>query len=163
MKKVEIMSCKEHEKHHHGPPPKDAVGPRVSFLAKLMRQAFNEAVAEQGLFSGQQDIVLVLADNEGITLSELAKIVDISTASASVSIKRMEKAGFVYKEPDENDARIIRLYPTQKAKQAPENIRKKMDSLESVLKKGMTKQQGEELAELLEVAIQNILERGEKE
>jgi DNA-binding MarR family transcriptional regulator len=128
-----------------------------------MRQSFNQAVSEQGLFSGQQDIVIILTENEGITLSELANILEVSTATASVSIKRMEKAGFVEKRVDENDARITRLYPTDKAKQAPENIRKKMDSLESVIKKGMTKQQSEELSELLEIAIQNMLERGEEE
>ena len=145
------------------PPPKDKIGPRVMFLSKLIRQTFNEAVAEQGLFSGQQDIVLVLAENEGITLSELAKKLDISSATASVSIKRMEKAGFIIKKPDKSDARITRLYPTEKAKLAPENIRKKMDSLESILKKDLTEEQVYELSTLLDTAIGNMTGRGEKE
>ncbi|MCH5320718.1 MAG: MarR family transcriptional regulator [Eubacterium sp.] len=150
-------------KKHKCPPPKDKIGARVMFLSKLIRQAFNEAVAEQGLFLGQQDIVLALAENEGITLSELAKKLDISSATASVSIKRMEKAGFIIKRPDKNDARITRLYPTEKAKLAPENIKKKMNSLESILKKDLTDEQIIELSALLDTAIHNMTERGEEE
>lgn len=160
---MRAMKQRNHIRHHNGPPPKEMIGPRVTCLSRLMRQAFNEAVAEQGLFSGQQDIVIVLAENEGITLSELAKMLDVSSATASVSIKRMEKAGFIIKKTDKNDARITRLYPTEKAKQAPENIKKKMDSLETIIKKDMTEQQAQELSDLLEIAIHNMLERGEME
>lgn len=149
-------------KKHCGPPPKELIAPRVMCLSRLLRQSFNKAVAQQGLFSGQQDIVLALVENEGLTLSELAKLLDVSSATASVSIKRMEKAGFIIKRADKNDARITRLYPTEKAKQAPENIKNKMDSIEGILKKNMTEQQVQELSDLLELAIENILERGEE-
>lgn len=151
-------------KRKHRPPlPREEIGPRVMCLSRHIRRAFNEAVAKQGLFSGQQDIVILLAENEGITLGELAKKLEVSTATASVSIKRMEKAGFVTKKPDINDARIVRLYPTQKAKQAPENIKNSMKSLETVIKKGMTEEQALEFSDLLETAIQNMIKRGEEQ
>lgn len=150
-------------KRHKNPPPKDMIGARVVCLSKLIRQTFNEAVAEQGLFLGQQDIVFALTENEGITLSDLAKKLGVSSATASVSIKRMEKAGFIIKKADKNDARITRLYPTEKARLAPENIKNKMDSLESILKKNMTKEQVNELSSLLDTAIHNMTGRGEEE
>lgn len=148
-------------KKHHGPPPEGMIGPRIMFLQKLMRQAFNKAAAEEGLFSGQQDIVLELVENEGITLSGLSARLGVSHATASVSVKRMEKAGFIEKRPDEKDARIIRLFPTEKAKKAPANIKSKMDALESTLKNGMTKEQGLELSNMLDIAIKNMLERSD--
>lgn len=119
------------------PPPEYMVGPRVNFLSRLIRCRFNEVIAEQGLYSGQQDIIFALIENEGITSSKLAQLTGVSNATMSVSIKRMEKAGFVIKKPDKNDARIIHLYPTQKAMAVPDNIRKKMDRLEAVITKGM--------------------------
>lgn len=146
---------------HHGPPPDGMIGPRIMYLQKLMCQAFNKAAAEEGLFSGQQYIVLAIVANEGMTLSELSKKLDITGASASVSVKRMEKAGFIEKRADENDARIIRLYPTKKAKAAPKNIKEKMDSFESILKKGMSEAEGLELSRLLDLATRNMAERGE--
>lgn len=150
-----------HPKKHCGPPPEGMIGPRVTFLSKLLRRTFNEALAEQGLFSGQQDIVFYLVDNEGVTVSQLAKQLGVSAATASVSVKRMEKSGFITKKPDKNDSRIIRLYPTEKAKVAPENVRNYMDSLESVLSKDMTEEEALLLSSLLEKAIQNMIKRGE--
>ncbi len=150
-----------HFKKPCGPPPEGMIGPRVNFLSKLIRRTFNEALAEQGLFSGQQDIVFYLVENEGVTLSQLAENLGVSVATASVSVKRMEKSGFIEKKPDRDDARIIRLYPTEKARVAPENVRNHMNSLESVLSKDMTEEEAMLLSSLLERAIQNMIKRGE--
>ena len=138
------------------PPPKGMIGPRIYYLSRLMRKAFNEAASEEGLFSGQTDILFFINKNEGCTLGELSKELGVAVATASVSVKRMEKAGFILKKADEKDARLTRLYPTDRAKQAPENIRKKMDSLDEVLQKGMSAEEAEMLSMLLEKAIYNL-------
>lgn len=142
-------------------PPEGMIGPRVMHLQKLVRQVFNQAINEEGLFSGQQDILFALDENQGITLGALAKRLNVSVATASVSVKRMEKAGFIKKRFDKNDARIIRLYPTEKAKAAPENIKNKMNALESTINKGMTEDEIAILSRLLDRAIENISERSE--
>lgn len=132
------------------------IGPRVARLSKMTKRAFNKAAAEQGLFSGQQDILFQINNNEGISLGELSKELGVAVATASVSVKRMEKAGFIIKKTDEEDARLTRLYPTEKAKQAPENIRRKMEVLDEVLKKGMTEEEVRLLSDLLDRAIENM-------
>ena len=70
-------------------PPKNLVGPRVSFLSRLIRCRFNEVIAQEGLYSGQQDIIFALIENEGITSSKLASSCGVSLPTMSVSIKRM--------------------------------------------------------------------------
>ena len=132
------------------------IGPRVGCLSKMTKKAFNKAAAEQGLFSGQQDILFLINNNEGISLGELSKELGVAVATASVSVKRMEKAGFIIKKTDKEDARLMRLYPTEKAKQAPENIRRKMEMLDEVLKKGMTEEETQLLSDLLDRAIKNM-------
>lgn len=150
-------------KKHNAPPPRGIIGPRIMCLSRLIRQKFNEAAAEQGLFSGQQDIIILIVEQEGITLSKLAEKLEVSTATASVSVKRMEKAGFIVKRQDKNDARITCLYPTEKAKKAPDNIRKRMDELEAQLCRGFTSDESDALSDMLDKAISNILERSENE
>ena len=122
------MHCK-----HKEPPPEGVIGPRVNYLSRLVRRRFNEVIAEEGLFSGQQDILFAIVDNEGVTSSQLSSMSGVSAATISVSVKRMEKTGFIIKKADDNDARIIRLYPTQRAKALPQNLRNKMDELEETL------------------------------
>ncbi len=140
------------------PPPEDLISPRVSFLSRLIRCRFNEVVNEEGLYSGQQDIIFALIENEGITSSKLAQITGVSNATMSVSIKRMEKAGFIAKKSDENDARIVHLYPTEKAMSVPDNITKKMNELEAVITKNMDKETALQFAHYLQFAIDNLLE-----
>ena len=77
-------------------------------------------------------------------------------ATVSVSVKRMEKSGFIIRKTDEEDARLTRLYPTEKARQAPENIRKKMALIDETLKKGMTQEEIELLSDLLDRAAENM-------
>ena len=43
-------------------PPENLVGPRVSFLSRLIRCRFNEVIAQEGLYSGQQDIIFALIE-----------------------------------------------------------------------------------------------------
>ncbi len=145
------MKCRK-----SGPPPRGEIGPRTVHLSKLIRKRFNRALAEQGLFSGQQDILFTIVENEGITMGALAEKLRVATATASVSVKRMEKAGFIEKKPDRLDARIIRLYPTEKAKIAPVKIQEQMDSLEDILAKDMTREEILTLSDLLDKAINNM-------
>ncbi|MCD7796216.1 MAG: MarR family transcriptional regulator [Clostridiales bacterium] len=98
-------------------------------------------------------------ENEGITVSALAKMLNASPASISVSLKRMEKTGFIIKKPDKEDSRLIRLYPVQKAKDAPENVKKHMESLENTLSKGMSKEEALSFSDLFQKAIDNMKER----
>ena len=143
---MELKPC------HRRPLRPDEIGPRVMELSKN----FNAAVAEQGLFSGQQDILLLLIRQPGMTLGQLSRALGVASATASVSVKRMEKAGFIEKRVDEKDARIVRLYPTPVAEDAPKKIHQKMNAMEQVLTAGMSQEQVLTLAGLLERALQNV-------
>lgn len=147
---------------HNNPPPKNMIGPRIMCLSKLIRQISNDAWSKQGLFSGQQDLIFILLENEGITLNQLADKLEVSTATASVSVKRMEKSGFIIKKTDKSDARIVRLYPTEKAKASSQEVRKHMDSMEEILHKNLTEEQVLNLTNTLDTAIGNLFERSEK-
>ena len=143
---------------HKDPPPEGIIGPRVNYLSRLVRRRFNEVIAEEGLFSGQQDILFAIVDNEGVTSSELSSMVGVSAATISVSVKRMEKAGFIIKKADENDARISRLYPTDKARALPE-VLYKMNALEETLCSGMSREDVLRFSSYLQLAIKNLCEQ----
>ena len=144
---MELKPC------HRRPLRPDEIGPRVMELSKYLRKNFN---AEQVLFPGQQDILLLQIRQPGMTLGQLSRALGVASATASVSVKRMEKAGFIEKRVDEKDARIVRLYPTSVAEDAPKKIHQKMNAMEQVLTAGMSQEQVLTLAGLLERALQNV-------
>ena len=100
--------------------------------------------------------MLLLIRQPGMTLGQLSRALGVASATASVSVKRMEKAGFIEKRVDEKDARIVRLYPTSVAEDAPKKIHQKMNAMEQVLTAGMSQEQVLTLAGLLERALQNV-------
>ncbi|MFR5875585.1 MAG: MarR family winged helix-turn-helix transcriptional regulator [Eubacterium sp.] len=143
------------------PPPQGMIGPRVTRISRILRRRFNKVSNEEGLFSGQQHIILLLKHNRGLTVGQLAERLGVAPATVSVSIKRMEKAGFVEKTADENDARITKLYLTEKGEAAPDHIKEKMDSQEKYITNGMSKEEVRLFSDLLDKAINNLLEQEE--
>ncbi len=58
---------------------------------------------------------LISAEKQGIRLTDLAKMLGITKASASVMVSKLEKQGYIYRQSDKEDARTVRLFPTAKA------------------------------------------------
>jgi DNA-binding MarR family transcriptional regulator len=140
-------------------PPKELIGPRINHSSRLLRQRFNKVVNDAGLFSGQQHIILLLSENGGLTVSQISSALEITPATVSVSIKRMERAGFVYRQADEKDARISKIFLSDKGAAALQSIKDKMDAQESIIEKGMTKEEKEMLSNLLDRVISNLEEK----
>jgi DNA-binding MarR family transcriptional regulator len=141
------------------PAPKGMIGPRVNHASKILKRRFNEVVNEEGLFWGQQDIIILLKHNSGSTVGQLAEMLDVSAATVSVSVKRMEKSGFVERRADENDARITKLYLTEKGESIPSHIKEKMDLQELFITKGMNSDEIQQFSDLLDKAINNLQEQ----
>ena len=112
----------------------------------MERVNFNKAVADEGLFAGQHKIIGQIADETGTAPS-----------TVSVSIKRMEKAGFVKRRTSKTDGRITEIYLTEKGNAVPDNIRRKMDAEEKILTNGLSKEEINTLSDLLDKIIENFI------
>lgn len=66
-----------------------------------------------GLYRGQPPVLLALHEQDGLTHGELADRLGITPATMTRMIQRMEKAGFVKRQPDAVDQRISRVYLTR--------------------------------------------------
>lgn len=141
------------------PPPKGLVGPRVNCLSRIIRTKFNEVLNEEGLFSGQHHIVMCLFHDDGQTVGQIAKHLGIATATASVSIKRMEKAGFIKREADENDARTVKIFLTDKGRDVMQNIRIKMDEQEKKITSCLSEAEVTHLTDTIDKIIKNFMEQ----
>lgn len=145
------------------PPPSNEIGAKINLISKILRRRFNQLANDEGLFSGQQHIILLLKHGEGLTVSQVAEVIGVAPATASVSIKRMEKAGFIEKRSDEVDARITKLYLTSKGKAIPDKIREKINEQEKFITNGFTDEEVALFTEFLERALKNLNETEEKE
>ena len=82
-------------------------------LAQVSHLHHNRAHASLdilGLYRGQPPVLFALWDQDGLTHRELAEKLEITPATVTRMIQRMEKAGFVQRKADAGDQRISRVY-----------------------------------------------------
>jgi DNA-binding MarR family transcriptional regulator len=75
---------------------------------KLVRRSLGKI----GLYRGQPPVLFALGEQDGMTHSELAAKMEVTPATISNMVKRMEQAGFVVRRRDTEDERISRVYLT---------------------------------------------------
>lgn len=143
------------------PPPRGNIGARIGFISRKSKNYFNQVVSEEGLFAGQHHIIMMLERVGCATVSQIAEEMRTTSATASVSIKRLEKAGFVEKRSSESDARITKIYLTDKALAVTQRIKAKMDEAEESLTQGLTQEEKYQLSDLLDKVVNNIISQKE--
>jgi MarR family transcriptional regulator, transcriptional regulator for hemolysin len=94
----------------------------VSDVARMLRTELNRRVRDHGLTRSQWMALSKLARLPGVSLSELSDMLEMEKAPAGRLIDRLEDGGWVRREPDAQDRRVKRLYPTA----AAEAVYKKM-------------------------------------
>ncbi len=143
------------------PPPRGNIGARIGFISRKSKNYFNQVVSEEGLFAGQHHIIMMLERVGCATVSQIAEEMRTTSATASVSIKRLEKAGFVEKRSSDSDARITKIYLTDKALAVTQRIKAKMDEAEESLTQGLTQEEKYLLSDLLDKVVNNIISQKE--
>ena len=71
---------------------------------------------------GYGRILAYISDNDGLTQSELADLLDIRPQSLTRALSDLEDRGMVRRERSKTDRRIISLYITDKGTEAHEQI-----------------------------------------
>lgn len=104
----------------------------------LRRYAVHKSMDGGGLYFGQLPIMEFVMENPGCTQVEIAQKLGITTASASLSTKRLQNAGFISKQVDKENLRCNRLYITPAGKNAALQSREVFDRVDSKMLSGFS-------------------------
>jgi MarR family transcriptional regulator, organic hydroperoxide resistance regulator len=98
--------------------------------SKLMRGAADEAMRRHGVRVGQNLVLEVLWETDGLTPGELASRLKVATPTVVKSASRMQSAGLLTRRRDQADRRLVRLYLTDRAHEIRAEIERERDELE---------------------------------
>ena len=90
----------------------------VYLLAKAYQKGHGlvqKRLLPYGLTNIQYLVLELLWQEEGLTAGEIGKLLVIDKATLSGVLDRMVDSGWLNREQDENDKRVFRLYPSEKA------------------------------------------------
>ena len=89
------------------------------------------------------------------TVNYISKIGKDNFRSISVSLKRLEKQGFIEKRNDENDMRISHIYINEKGRTALKNIHEKLFDNHKKMLSGFSEEEAKQLRTYLDRIIFN--------
>ena len=117
--------------------PEDLPECMVFLLGKAYQKAhgdFNKRLRPYGLTNMQHLVLEGLWYQPGVTATELSRLLILDKATLSGVLERMTDTGWIVKEPDPEDRRIQRIYPSEKANRLkPELIEERQESNKEIL------------------------------
>lgn len=83
--------------------------------------------------------ILFILNNQGrLSQRQLAEKIGITPPSMTVTLRKLEERGFITKEPDERDQRILRICLSEAGKECIEKIKSIMKNMEEILYRGFS-------------------------
>lgn len=135
-----------------------------SWIIRLMHRYSSlnfKQIQALGVHPGQLPILGVLRKKEGVSQREVAKLLHIKPPTVTVTLQRLEKSGFVYRQPDPEDQRISRIYLTEKGKNADKEIEGLIQDNEKILTRGFSEEEQEQLKRLFQRLVENLSEEAD--
>ena len=94
----------------------DYIGFQLLQIHKAHRQRAEAGLNKLGVHTGQEMILLQLWIEEGIPQSQLAACMEVEPPTATKMLQRMERAGLIERRTDPEDARVSRVYLTERGR-----------------------------------------------
>ncbi|MGF9696481.1 MULTISPECIES: MarR family winged helix-turn-helix transcriptional regulator [Paenibacillus] len=92
-------------------------------LSARMRRDYGESLRELNLHVGQDNLLYRLFLDDGVTQMQLSEQLNCEPPTITNMVKSLEQNGFIYRKRDEKDARVMRIYLTDKGKELEEPVR----------------------------------------
>jgi DNA-binding MarR family transcriptional regulator len=108
-------------------------------LCKAQRQQSEIQCQQIGLHAGQDLVILRLTEQDGLSQSALATVLGVEIATVAKMVQRMEKEGWLIRRQDDEDARISRVYLTEKGRALGEPVLHIWQDIDARFVQGMSK------------------------
>jgi MarR family transcriptional regulator for hemolysin len=124
--------------------------------AKLMRGAADVAMSRHGVRVGQNLLLEELWRSDGLTPGEMAQRLRVTTPTVVKMATRMEATGLLSRRRDPRDARLVRLYLTERGRSLREAIERELEDLEARATATLDEQERRHLSSALAKMIGNL-------
>ena len=129
------------------------------FVSQLHHRMLEKLVGATGLHRAQHRMLMTLADHEFESQSALANMLEISTATVAVSLKKLERDGYIQKKVKEGDSRANFIQLTERGKKVVESSREIFESMDKKAVRGLTDEELVLLRTFLGRMYENLSER----
>ncbi|MDD2503954.1 MAG: MarR family transcriptional regulator, partial [Clostridia bacterium] len=123
---------------------------QIIHYANKYRKVMQSYLDVTGVYQAQHRLLMRISCNPYSSQKELAEIMEVSTATVAVSLKKLEKAGYVRKIMDKEDNRLNQVVITKEGKKIIEHSRRIFQSTEKRVFEGFIEEEKNTLFNLME-------------
>lgn len=120
------------------PPDGNLLIQTIFSISKMHRQLSGCALADLGLFPGQDTMLLALDDSVSLTISDLATTLAVRPSTISKMVDRLENRGYVHRYRNQDDARTTMVQVTREGADIRAQVISQHQKLEAEFTKVLT-------------------------
>ena len=137
-------------------PEYESINFLLGMICRAQRGKMSDALAEIGLYAGQEMFLWHLWRQDGLTQSQMVERMCVQPPTVSKMLDRMEKAGLVERRPDSEDSRISRVYLTEQGHKSQRAVREIWTNVEQRITGGLSVEERVLLRRLLLQVHENL-------
>lgn len=123
---------------------------------RLHHALLENRLSSTGVYRSQHRILMCISKNPDISQKDLAKMNEVSTATIAVSLKKLEKGGYISRLMDEQDNRFNQLRITEKGRMVVEKSCQIFSEVETAMFEGFSEEDYVKMGELLDRIYENL-------
>jgi len=136
-----------------------SIGKLIDIINRNIKQIISYEVSEDNIGPGQFHYLHIISMNEGISQKELVEMMKINKANVTRGIIRLETGGFIRREHNSCDNRVINLFLTDKGCALIPELKKARCRITKICTEKLTKEETDELFILLEKVKESVTEK----
>ncbi len=126
------------------------------------RKIMHHYLDETGVYQAQHHLLMRIAHNPNVSQKEIARTMEVSAATIAVSLKKLEKGGYIKKAMDKGDNRLNQVTITEKGNRVVAQSKQIFEATDQRVFEGFTEEEKAKLSCLLQKLNAN-LDRMEEE
>ena len=130
----------------------------INDISKLFQARLQDQNEKQNLKNTSQVLLRVIAQEDGLSQLEIANRINLAPPTVSITLQKMEKDGFIVREPDPKDLRQVKVHATEAGLAMDDTVMHASKAIEKNILKGITQEELDVMYPILLKMKENILE-----
>lgn len=129
---------------------------KLMHINNCHRRVMEKQLDSTGVYQSQHRILMEISNKPNQSQKELAEKMNISAATVAVSLKKLEKGGYIIRSADSSDTRYNQVEITKKGQEVVEKSKRIFDRVDSYMFHGFKEDEINNLTDILERIINNL-------
>ena len=117
---------------------RDSAGRVIAAIYRNTQCLIDTLTRDIDLSSGTLDFFYIIINNEGLTLKELSRKLEIGKATTTKAVNKLARLGYIEKRRALSDKRSYHLYITEKSREISASINSLFKTLQELYKQQFT-------------------------